>query len=105
MVSRGKAPGWRGRASRVRVFDLGVRTFLEKVRYEHVEVVRERLQGEDDDEDHPWAVLTDAPALIAEVLVDEHDGWLDEEQEQPAPRAGSPLDLPTAPRRIKRTDA
>ena len=69
------------------------------------EVVRERLQGEDDDEDHPWAVLTDAPSLVADVLADEFDGWLDEEPEQPAPRVGSPLDLPTAPRRIKRTDA
>ncbi|NHA00399.1 hypothetical protein G5V59_10700 [Nocardioides sp. W3-2-3] len=27
------------------------------------EVVRERLAGEDDDEDHPWAVLTDAPEV------------------------------------------
>ena len=69
------------------------------------EVVRERLQGEDDDEDHPWAVVTDAPTLVADVLADEFDGWLDEEAEQPAPRAGSPLDLPTAPRRIKKTDA
>ena len=43
--------------------------------------------------------------LVADVLVDEFDGWLDEEPEQPAPRVGSPLDLPTAPRRIKRTDA
>ncbi len=66
------------------------------------EVVRERLQGEDDDEDHPWAVVTDAPSLVAEVLTDEHDGWLDEEPEQPPPAQGSPLDLPTAPRRLKR---
>lgn len=67
------------------------------------EVLRERLQGEDDDEDHPWAVLTDAPQLVAEVLTDEFDGWLDEDEEQEARPAGSPLDLPTAPRRIKRT--
>lgn len=66
------------------------------------EVVRERLHGEDDDEDHPWAVLTDAPTFVAELLVDEYDGWLDEEPEQPAPQRSSPLDLPTAPRRIKR---
>ena len=66
------------------------------------EVVRERLQGEDDDEDHPWAVVTDAPSLVAEVLTDEYDGWLDEEPEQPPPAQGSPLDLPTAPRRLKR---
>ena len=68
------------------------------------EVLRERLQGEDDDEDHPWAVLTDAPAFVAEVLTDEYDGWLDEDPEQDRPRQGSPLDLPTAPRRLKRTD-
>ena len=66
----------------------------------HVE--RERLAGEDDDEDHPWAVLSDAPAFMLEVLVDTHDGWLDEDDgsgsaawEQPAP--STPLHLPTAP--------
>ena len=63
-------------------------------------VVRERLAGEDDDEDHPWAVLTDAPALVLELLVDEYDGWLDAEPEAVSPPA--PLDLPSAPRRIKR---
>ena len=71
---------------------------------------RERLSGEDDDEDHPWAVLSDAPAFMLEVLVDTHDGWLDEgpdvgpgggeEHGDPPP----PLHLPTAPRRIKRPD-
>ena len=40
---------------------------------------RERLAGEDDDEDHPWAVVTDAPDFMLEVLVDTHDGWLDED--------------------------
>ena len=34
---------------------------------------RERLAGEDDDEDHPWAVLSDAPAFMLELLVDSHD--------------------------------
>ena len=69
-------------------------------------VERERLAGEDDDEDHPWAVVTDAPAFMLEVLVDTHDGWLDEddgdgrEQGPPLP----PLHLPTAPKRIKRPD-
>jgi hypothetical protein len=69
-------------------------------------VVRERLAGEDDDEDHPWAVLSDAPAFMLEVLVDTHDGWLDEdgpasgEQADPLPS----LDLPTAPKTIKRPD-
>ena len=66
---------------------------------------RERLAGEDDDEDHPWAVVSDAPAFMLEVLVDTHDGWLDEddgvrEQADPLP----PLHLPTAPKRIKRPD-
>jgi len=63
----------------------------------HVE--RERLSGEDDDEDHPWAVLTDAPELVLELLVDEYDGWLDAAEEPPAV---APLELPTAPRKIKR---
>ena len=63
-------------------------------------VSRERYAGEDDDEDHPWAVTTDAPGLVVEPLVDEHDGWLDD-------GAGSgpadpPLDLPTGPRRLHR---
>jgi 8-oxo-dGTP diphosphatase len=71
-----------------------------------VEVVRERYSGEDDDEDHPWAVLTDAPGLVLELLVDEYDGWLDTEGAG-GPAGGPPpppLDLPTAPRRIKRPD-
>jgi hypothetical protein len=66
---------------------------------------RERLAGEDDDEDHPWAVLSDAPAFMLELLVDSHDGWLDEgdatdASDVPAP---PPVELPTAPRRIKRS--
>ena len=63
------------------------------------EAVRERLAGEDDDEDHPWAVLTDAPELVLELLVDDYDGWLDAGPELPPV---APLDLPTAPKRIKR---
>ncbi|MDN5897008.1 MAG: hypothetical protein L0H93_23675 [Nocardioides sp.] len=65
---------------------------------------RERLAGEDDDEDHPWAVLTDAPAVQFELLVDKHDGWLDvEDAPSEAPLvAPVPLDLPTEPKRIKR---
>ncbi len=76
-------------------------------------LARERLAGEDDDEDHPWAVLTDAPELVLDLLVDEYDGWLDHDDAPGpgplAPRAADttapplpPVDLPTAPRRIKR---
>ena len=67
------------------------------------QVERERLAGEDDDEDHPWAVLSDAPAFMLELLVDAHDGWLDEGETPPASPA-PPLDLPTEPKRIKRPD-
>ena len=64
------------------------------------EVARERYAGEDDDEDHAWAVLTDAPAVAVELLVDAHDGWLDDgEMDLPVP---PPLDLPAAPKRHHR---
>ncbi|MFC5177415.1 hypothetical protein [Nocardioides taihuensis] len=66
-------------------------------------VRRERLAGEDDDEDHPWAVLSDAPEPVLDLLADELDGWLD--TDEPAGPATPPLpppDLPTAPRRLKR---
>ena len=65
-------------------------------------VERERLAGEDDDEDHPWAVVSDAPAFMLEVLVDTHDGWLDEGDD--AAVTTPPLVLPTAPKRVKRPD-
>ena len=65
-------------------------------------VVRERLAGEDDDEDHPWAVLTDAPDVALELLVDRYDGWLDADTGARTAPTPLPLDLPTAPRRIKR---
>ena len=67
------------------------------------EVVRERLAGEDDDEDHPWAVLSDAPEFTLDMLVDEFDGWLDfgTATEGPTP---TPLVLPDAPQRIKRPE-
>ena len=67
------------------------------------EVVRERLAGEDDDEDHPWAVVTDAPAIQLEMLVETYDGWLDDADD--APGSGSPpLPLPDEPKRLKRDD-
>ena len=62
------------------------------------ETGRERFAGEDDDEDHAWVVVTDAPAVMVELLVEEYDGWLDE---SPATPPSQPLDLPDAPRRIK----
>jgi hypothetical protein len=67
---------------------------------------RERLAGEDDDEGHPWAVVTDAPAFMLEVLVDTHDGWLDEDDDADAEQTAPlpPLRLPMAPKRIKRPD-
>jgi len=61
---------------------------------------RERLAGEDDDEDHPWAVLTDAPELVLELLVEQYDGWFDAGEER---AAIPPLELPSEPRKIKRT--
>lgn len=64
-------------------------------------VARERLAGEDDDEDHPWAVATDAPEFVLDVLVEAHDGWLDVDEATPAPPVVPPLDLPDGPRRVK----
>jgi mutator protein MutT len=66
-------------------------------------VQRERFHGEDDDEDQPWAVVTDAPALLLELLAEEYDGWLHQPARPPVgPTVAPPPDLPTAPRRIKR---
>lgn len=69
-------------------------------------VERERLSGEDDEEGHPWAVVSDAPAFMLELLVDQYDGWLDTEDTTATNDAAPPpLDLPAAPRRIKRPQA
>lgn len=62
-------------------------------------VGRERLAGEDDDEDHPWWVVTDAPEFALDLLVDRYDGWLEVDPD-PAPRPA--LELPTAPKRHHR---
>ena len=51
--------------------------------------------GEDDDEDHPWAVWTDAPHAMLEIAADEFDGWVVYEDSV----ARAPLDLPQAPKR------
>lgn len=72
-------------------------------------VGRERLAGEDDDEDHNWAVVTDAPEFVLELLVDAHDGWVEHETPAPDDRASDvppPPPLPDAPQRVKghRTD-
>lgn len=57
---------------------------------------RESFAGEDDDEDHAWAVLSDAPDVRVELLTEERDGWFDVDDPAAAP---APLDLPSAPRR------
>jgi hypothetical protein len=64
------------------------------------EVGRARFAGEDDDEDQPWSVTSDAPDAVLEVLVEAHDGWLDDDE--PAPSEAEPLPLPTEPVRFKR---
>ena len=66
-------------------------------------VSRERLAGEDDDEDHPWAVVTDAPEFVLDVLVERYEGWLDHDSAmgELAVDVPPPPALPDAPRRIK----
>ena len=71
-------------------------------------VVRAPSAGEDDDEDQPWAVLSDAPAGLLGLLADERDGWLDEDEPTGGPRStGGPSllpplpPLPTRPRRTR----
>ena len=71
------------------------------------ETARERLAGEDDDEDHPWVVVTDAPPLVVAVLAERYDGWLEQDPvgdgsvDDPAGSGVPPLELPRAPRRVK----
>lgn len=67
-------------------------------------ITRDRFAGEDDDEDHPYAVASDAPAWLLELLIDDHDGWLDTGTDEPEtePPSLPPLRLPDAPKRLKR---
>lgn len=75
------------------------------------DVARERFAGEDDDEDHAWAVVTDAPRLMLVNILEEYEGWLDvddpaeigvdDTHTPPAVRRPQPLDLPQSPTRIK----
>ena len=66
------------------------------------EVVRARFAGEDDDEDQPWAVRTDAPLVVAELAAEEFDAWVDTvEEDEPAPAPSAALPLPDGPRRVK----
>ncbi len=77
------------------------RTAVARLRSDGFEAVcgREPFAGEDDDEDHPWVVTTDAPSAMLELLVETFDGWLEPDEPPPAPR---PLSLPDAPRRVRR---
>ena len=71
---------------------------------------REAFAGEDDDEDHAWAVRTDAPAASLAACCEAYDGWLDSSSaaQHPTGQAGpprspsQPMELPTAPRRHHR---
>lgn len=66
------------------------------------EVDRDRFAGEDDDEDHRWTVLSDAPQRVFEVLMKEYDGWADSASEaEPTAVLPAPPELPVEPRRIK----
>ncbi len=78
---------------------LAVASALRRSGY-RAEIVRERLAGEDDDEGHPWAIVTDAPAMLLEVLIDEFDGWLD--VPEPSAPTSPPLTLPPGPKKLKR---
>jgi len=65
-------------------------------------VEQDRFAGEDDDEDHPWAVRTDAPEYVLDLMAEEHEGWLDHGAERPgSPPVVPPMELPDAPRRVK----
>jgi hypothetical protein len=68
-------------------------------------VSRAPFAGEDDDEDHPWAVDTDAPAVALDLLLEAYDGWLEDGAPTTSTEAGpTPWDLPDAPRRRHRDE-
>lgn len=69
------------------------------------EVHREPFHGEDDDEDHPWAVVTDAPETVLELLVESYDGWLDHDDDDEPAAPPVPLPLPEQPKRVKRPES
>ncbi len=65
---------------------------LREEEFDEIRVVREALAGEDDSEDHDWAVyvrvdtIDDPTSAVAKALVErfealtaEHDGWLDDD--------------------------
>lgn len=67
-----------------------------------VDVRREPFAGEDDDEDHPWAITTDAPVIMLELIAEEYDGWVDFSDESAPDSRPAPLDLPGMPKRRHR---
>ncbi len=69
-------------------------------------VSRGRFHGEDDEEDQPWTVTTQAPYAAVELVVEEFDGWVETVGAEPevapaSPAPPAPLPLPDAPRRVK----
>jgi hypothetical protein len=81
--------------------DAAARAVADRLRADGFEAVvaREPFAGEDDDEDHPWAVATDAPAVLVELLAEPYDGWLDDDPATGPASRPPPLDLPQQPRR------
>lgn len=63
------------------------------------QVRRGRFHGEDDDEDHPWVVVTATDRAVLEQVAGAHDGWLEAPADEPTP--ATPPPLPTEPRRLK----
>ncbi|MFD1860695.1 hypothetical protein EHW97_11165 [Aeromicrobium camelliae] len=73
--------------------------FLEELQHE-ADVRRVGFAGEEDDEDHAWVVLLPAADEAVLDLADGHGGWAPETVSPPA--VPVPVDLPRAPRRLKR---